>query len=149
MLHKLTKKVTLDTEKLRYNVVIAEFMKTLNSFEEKGAKVSRADWETYLQLLAPYAPFLSEEMWQILGNTGSVHLQSWPDYDPNKILEENVKIVVQVNGKLRDALEAPAGISQKQVEELVKASEKAQKFLLGEKVKKIIYVQDKLINFVI
>jgi len=145
-IHKLVKKVTDDMEKRRYNTAIAAMME----FTNQGS-VSKEDFKTFILLLAPFAPHLTEELWERAGGAFSVHQQSWPTFDPRKIIDKEVQIVIQVNGRLRDALSVTneQSTDQKYIEASAKKSEKAQKFLEGKTVKKTVFVPGKLINFVV
>ncbi|MCA9379312.1 leucine--tRNA ligase, partial [Candidatus Dojkabacteria bacterium] len=146
---KLTQKVGADIQSLSFNTAIAEFMKVMNEFEQNPGKVSQADWEDYLRLLAPFAPFLSEELWQQLGHDQSIHLEKWPEYDEKYLQQTEMQIAVQVNGKLRDTITVAAGIGEAEVIAQAKASENVQKHLQGAKIKKEIYVQGRVVNLVV
>lgn len=143
-IHKLVKKVTEDMEKRRYNTAIASMMEFTNL-----KKVSKEDFKTFILLLAPFAPYLAEELWEREGGKFSVHTQSWPTFDPAKIAESEITVIVQVNGKVRDLLAVPADSTQKDIEESAKKSEKIQKYLTGTSIGKVIVVPGRLINFVI
>ncbi|MFQ5493253.1 MAG: leucine--tRNA ligase [Candidatus Dojkabacteria bacterium] len=149
LLHKLNKKVGDYIPKLRYNVAIAAFMKTMNSFEDEPERVNLAEWEVFIKLLAPFAPFICEELWKDLGNKRSIHLEAWPEYDAKRVVDETVTVAVQVNGRLRDTLDLETGLKQSEAENAALSSPKVQKYLEGSKPEKVVYVQDKIINFVI
>jgi leucyl-tRNA synthetase len=147
LFHRTIKKVTGDIELLRYNTAISALMILLNSFEDKGA--SKNEYETFLKLLAPFAPHITEELWEKLGNEKSIHLELWPEHD-SKLIEENVfELVVQINGKTKATIVTEKGLSQKEAEELALGISKINDFLSDKKPKKIIFVPDRLINFVI
>jgi len=163
-LHSSVKKITEDIPELKYNTAIAELMTILNRFE-KEEEVSKKDFEAFLLMLAPLAPFITEELWSRLfadeksrirdshSESGekqfeSIHKQPWPEYDEKELVEEIVSLVVQVNGKLRATLEVEKGITQKEAEKLALAKEKVASYIEG-KPKKTIFVKDKLINFVV
>src|SRR5260370_27284229 len=101
-----------------------------------------------LLLLAPAALFLSEELWSRLGKPYSIHQQSWPDWDPAVAAAEEVTVVVQVNGKVRDKLVVPVGVSKTEVETLALSSERVRRFVDGSPVANVVYVPGKLLNFV-
>lgn len=147
-INKLTKKVGEDIQSLSYNTAIAEFMKVLNQFDADPKAVSKSEWETYLKLLAPFAPFLTDELWEQLGHAESIHLQSWPEYDESKLVEANITIAVQVNGKTRDTITINKDASQQDALEASKRSEKVSKFLEGAQIVKEIYVPGKIVNIV-
>jgi leucyl-tRNA synthetase len=105
--------------------------------------------ETLLQLVAPYAPHIAEELWQSLGHDTSVHINEWPTYDEQYLTSDEMTIVVQVNGKLRGQMQFPSDASKEQILEVVQADAKVATYLEGQAVKKSIYVPGKLVNFVI
>ncbi len=156
-LHKAINRVTDDMEKRRYNTAIATLMEWTNLVGDEGGIVGLAELKSFVLLITPFAPHLSEELWQMIHAykefkpQQSVHVQGWPVFDPAAATEESVQITVQVNGKLRDVLTVSHVVSsiQNDIEKEVKKSEKAQKFLIGQTVKKIIFVPGKLINFVV
>ncbi|MDP2632962.1 MAG: leucine--tRNA ligase [Candidatus Curtissbacteria bacterium] len=110
--------------------------------------VTRTEYETFLKLLAPFAPHITEELWEMMQNKKSIHDESWPEYDGRFVKTQVVTLVVQVNGKVRDSLPVKAGIDQKEAEKLALASEKVQRFLGNKPPQKTIFVKDRLINFV-
>ena len=105
--------------------------------------------EALVLLLAPFAPHLAEELWEVLGNSYSVHQQPWSQFDPKMVKAEETTVVIQVNGKLRDKVEVKVGTGEEEVIKLAKASVKAQKYLKEKKVKKTVFVPDRLVNFVV
>jgi leucyl-tRNA synthetase len=147
-LHRTIRKVTADTEALQYNTAIAAMMEYVNELREQGAG-SRELLEPLVIMLAPYAPHVSEELWEVLGNTESVFQASWPTYDEKLASAGDVEIAVQVNGKLRSRLTVPRGMAEKEVLDRVLADDAVKKFVDGQKVKKVIYVQDRLVNLVV
>ncbi len=148
-LHFSIKKITEDIENLRYNTAIAELMIILNNFNEFPEKVSSADFKIFVKMLAPFAPFITEELWFIFGEKNSVHLSDWPKYNPNLIRKKTFELVVQINGKVRDKRELNIGIKEDEVKKIVLAGEKVKSFIKEKKIIKIIFVPDKLINIVI
>jgi len=126
-------------------------MEFTNQVGEESGALGIEDLKKFILILAPFAPHLTEELWDQLGGKFSVHTQPWPSYDPTKIIEKTVQIVVQVNGKLRDALTVAKvrSMNQNDIETLAKKSTKVQKFLAGKTIRKIIFVPGKLINFVV
>jgi leucyl-tRNA synthetase len=147
--NKLVKKAGQDILALSYNTTIAEFMKALNEFDANPSAVTKTDWTTYLKLLAPFAPFLVEELWEMLGNSESIHLQSWPSYDEAKLIEENIKIAVQINGKVRDTILIPSDANDTLAIQTAKQSEKVQKALEDKEIVKEIYVPGRIVNIVV
>ena len=100
-------------------------------------------------LLAPFAPFLAEEMWAMLGKKGSVHAQVWPKFDKKLVVEDMFDLVIQINGKVRDVVRVQKGISENEAMQHVIASEKIKKFIEGSEIRKKIFVPDRLINIII
>ncbi|MBI2609813.1 leucine--tRNA ligase [Candidatus Giovannonibacteria bacterium] len=153
-LHQSIKKITEDTENLRYNTAISQLMILLNHLEELP-EIPRKTYETFLKLLAPYAPYISEELYQMFsrkktfGKKDSLHLSVWPKYNLKKVIEESFYLVVQVNGRVRSTIKAKRGISQLEAEALAKKDNNVLKYMSTENLKKVIFVPDKLINFVL
>ncbi len=148
LLHKTVKKVTEDIETLSYNTAISALMILFNemeSFKCTNGEIKKI----FLKLLAPFAPHITEEFWHSLGNKKSIHLEKWPKYDPKLIKEDNFELIIQINGRVRDKILVPAEISQKEAENIAFASEKIKVWLKEGKVKKIIFVPNKLINMVL
>jgi len=149
-LHRLIKKVGEDIEMIKYNTAIAAMMEFLNSWSQKGS-LSKKDAGIFAQLLAPFAPHISEELWFQVRGKFSIHQQPWPKFEPKLIKEEKVTIVVQVNGKVRGQLEVQSAKCkvQSEVEKLAQKEKNVAKYLKEKKVKKVVFVPGKLINFVI
>jgi len=147
-LHRTIRKVSADTEALQYNTAIAAMMEYVNELRQQGAG-SRELLEPLVLMLAPYAPHIAEEMWSVLGGKGSVFEARWPAFDERLASAGDVEIAVQVNGKLRSRLTVPRGMAEKDVLTRVLADEAVKKFVDGQKVKKVIYVQDRLVNLVV
>ncbi|TAN57581.1 leucine--tRNA ligase [Patescibacteria group bacterium] len=146
--NKTIKKVTEDIEDLKFHTAIASMMEYLNEME-KQESINKIDIETIIHLLSPFAPHFAEEIWQeIWKNKQSVFKEPWPVFDPKKIQEENISIAVQFNGKTRGMLNAARGVSQSEIEDLISRDEKLKKYLIGGP-KKVIFIKDKLVNFVI
>lgn len=147
-MHKTIKKVAADTENLKFNTAIAEMMVFTNELHRTGES-SRIAVETLLLLLAPYAPHLSEELWEALGHQESISLAPFPEFDPELAQDKEVTIAVQVNGKLRGSFTAAPGCPKEQLLNEAKALEGVKKFLEGVTIMKEIVVPDKLINFAV
>ncbi len=148
-LNNLNKKVSADIEELRFNTAIAALMETLNEFYKERSSLSREILKTYLLILAPLAPYLAEELWDVLGEEGSIHNQLWPAELSVEEGEENGTIVVQVNGTFRDRISIEKGAEEGAAVEVAKSSEKIKKYLEGKQIAKTIWVAGKLINFVL
>ena len=150
-LHQTIKKVGGDIAGFHYNTAIAAMMEFSNAWRDEGS-LSKEDAAKFLQLLAPFAPFITEELWARLGNEFSIHLSLWPKYEPELIFAEEVTLVVQVNGKVRDIIKmhsSKEAKTQRLVEKKVKSSEKVQRYLAGQEIKRVVFVPGKLINFVV
>jgi leucyl-tRNA synthetase len=149
-LHKTIKQVSEQLPNLQYNTAIAAMMEYLNAVRAGGRKASRSEVEPLVVMVAPFAPHLAEELWERLGNARSIFdARAWPSFDPHKAAEDLVKIAVQVNGKLRGTVEAPAGIEQEEAEALARSQENVTRHLEGTTVRRVIYVPDRLLNFVV
>ncbi|TAK05022.1 leucine--tRNA ligase [Patescibacteria group bacterium] len=151
-LHRLTHqtlaKVSADIEGFRFNTAVSALMILVNAFG-KAESVPQQDWETFLQMLSPFAPHLAEELWERLGYDESVARQNWPTADAALLVEDEMKIVVQVDGKMRDALIVPAGIDEESLKGRVLASEKVQTWIRGRHIEKIVVVPGKLVSIVL
>jgi leucyl-tRNA synthetase len=148
-MHKTIKKVTEDIEKLNYNTAIAALMEWYN-FLSQQESVSREETEVFVKLIAPFAPHLSEELYQLLGNKASISVSVWPTFDPKFLVKEEITIVVQVNGKLRGNIvtDPEAAKNKSEIENLAKLNENVKINLSGKEIRKIIYIEGKVINFV-
>jgi len=147
-LHRTIRKVSADTEALQYNTAIATMMEYVNVLRDLGHG-TRDTLEPLIVMLAPYAPHIAEELWEVMGHKTSVFEATWPSYDERLASAGDVEIAVQVNGKLRSRLTVPRGMAEKDVLARVLADEAVKKFVDGQKVKKVIYVQDRLVNLVV
>ncbi len=151
MTHKTIKRVTIDMERLHFNTLSAALMEFINYLQDaRGRDLSRAAWkeatESLMLMLAPSAPHLAEELWQQTGHVYCIHQQSWPDFDPELILEDQVTLVVQVGGKVRDKLTVPVDITEAEAKEMALASERVRQWTAGKTVVNVVYVPGKLIN---
>ncbi|MFC1931983.1 leucine--tRNA ligase, partial [Chloroflexota bacterium] len=153
--HQTIRRATEDMEKLHFNTMIATLMEFTNYLAKvkEAQAVAPSNWEEsiniLLRLLAPTAPHLSEELWQKVGYIYSIHNQSWPKWDEALAEDEEITLVVQVNGKLRDRLTVPASITEDEAQKLALERERITPYLANKKVAKIIYVPGKLVNLVV
>ena len=148
--HKTIKKVTEDIENFRFNTAVSCLMEYVNKLlEARPPIVSNECIETLLLLLAPMAPHIAEELWQKTGHKQSIFNQKWPEFKPDLVIDERIQMVIQINGKVRDKMEVGRDISQLEAEKSARRSKKIQKYIKGKKIKKIIFVPGRLINFVI
>src|SRR3989475_1993537 len=146
-LHRTIRKVSADTEELQYKTAIAAMMEYVNDL--KHGTATKELIEPLLIMLAPYAPHIAEELWSVLGHETSIFEARWPAFDERLTSAGDVEIAVQVNGKLRSRLTVPRGMAEEDVLARVLADEAVKKFVDGQKVKKVIYVQDRLVNLVV
>jgi len=150
-MHQAIKKVTDDIEDgFHFNTAISACMELVNEIYSKGENASVSDAvKTTVLLVSPFVPHISEEMWQMLGNKGSVLNQSWPAYDKDMIVDDTITIPLQINGKLRSKLEVSPSITDEALKELVRSDEKIKKWIEGKKIVKWINVPGKLVNLVV
>ncbi len=150
VMNQSIKKIGEDIAEIKFNTAIATLMGWLNHLSRRE-QISMEEYKTYLLTLAPFAPHITEELWSIVGETSSIHQQSWPKFDEKYLSQSNFKIVVQVNGRVRDILEISNDLvnDKEVVEKLAIESKKVQKFMNGEAVKNIIYVPGKILNIII
>lgn len=139
-----------DIENLRYNTAIAKIMEFVNDLNSSKENINKEHLKTLIILLAPFAPYLAEDLWEKLGGSTSVHLQAWPSFDESRLKEKEVTVAVQINGKLRDTLLIDIDIvsSKEKIEAIAKESPRIKAHLETKQVKKIIYVPGKILNFV-
>ncbi|MBX4190622.1 leucine--tRNA ligase [Candidatus Saccharibacteria bacterium] len=154
--HKTIKKVTQDLEYLDFNTAIAAMMSLANDLYRFKAEVGishsvgwRFALETLTQLLAPFAPHITEEIWESLGHESSVHISNWPRWDEKLVAEEVITMAVQVNGKVRSEIVVSVNISEKEAIEAAKTDEKVTPHLKGKTIKKAIYVPGRLVSLVV
>ena len=147
-IHKAIKKVTEDIQNLRFNTAISTLMITANELE-KLKSVSMDSYSKLLQLLAPFAPHVADELWASLGNKKSIHVSEWPVFDPALAAVSEVTIIVQVNGKMRGTFTAAAGAGKDELLSAAKGLPEIKKWLDGKPVKKEIVVPGRLVNLVV
>ena len=145
--HKTIKKVSEDIENLKFNTAIASMMALLNDITATG-KINKAEFKTLLILLNPFAPHITEELYQIVGFDGVLNQQKWVEYDEALCVDKSVEIVVQVNGKIKTKLTIPVDADKDTVLELAKKDDKVATSIEGKNLLKQIYVPNKLVNFV-
>ncbi len=148
-IHRTIKKVSADIEELKFNTAIAALMSLINSIAEIDGKVTRGELKTILLLLSPFAPHLCEEMWEIMNYGGTINDQNWPQYDEAKCVDNEVEIVVQVNGKIRARMKIANDEAQESVISKAKADEKVAAEISGKTIVKELYVKGKLVNIVV
>jgi leucyl-tRNA synthetase len=148
MLHATIKKVGEDIEAMSFNTAVSQMMIFVNEFTKADVRPREA-MEKFVLCLAPFAPHLAEELWQILGNTESVTKQVFPAFDATKLVQDEVEIVIQVSSKVRSKAVIPMGADQAAVEKIALADPQITKFIDGKEVKKVIFVPNKLVNFIV
>ena len=172
-LEKTIEKVSEDIEVTKFNTAVAAMMEFVNAWQDSSKGLSRSDAEKFLLILAPFAPHIAEELWQrVKGTTSgqsttstkgsenpkacdtrdtldSIHLQLWPKYDPKLAEANEIVLVIQVNGRVRDKIAVERGIDQEQAQKLALESSKVTKYLGKVKPKRTIFVHNRLINFVV
>lgn len=148
VVHRTIKAVTEDIEKLSFNTAISRMMEFTNVFTNAEVRSHEA-METLVLLLAPFAPHLAEELWSVLGHTESLAYAPWPKYDPAKLVETELEIPVQVNGKLRGKIKVPADADQTKLQTLAESDEAIKPHLEGKTIVKVICVPKKMVNFVV
>ena len=147
LMHKTIKKVTEDIDNLKSNTAIAAMMTLLNKIYEKKS-ITKAELKTLTILLNPFAPHVTEEVWERMGFGGAVHEASWPECDESKTVENTVEIVLQIMGKVRSRMTVAVDMPKDEVLALAKADEKIAAAIEGKTIKKEIYVPNKLVNIV-
>ena len=147
LMHRTIKKVGEDADNLKANTAIAALMTMLNEFYDKG--VNRAEYKTFLALLNPFAPHITEELWQQLGETGLLSVAPWPQYDEAKTVESTVEMAVQVNGKLKGTIKLAADADKQAAIDAALAEEKVQHAIEGKQIVKQIVVPGKIVNLVV
>jgi leucyl-tRNA synthetase len=159
LVHQTIKRVTEDIEeRFNFNTAISAIMELVNAIyryrddvpqQEQNWALLKEAVKNLVLILAPFAPHLAEELWHLLGYSESVHRQPWPAFDLSALAVEEVEVVVQINGRVRDRLRLPAGASQERAREAALAQSRIQQWLAGREVAKVVWVPDKLINIVV
>ncbi|WP_347488161.1 leucine--tRNA ligase [Desulfoscipio sp. XC116] len=158
MTHLAIKKVSEDVgNRFNFNTAVSAIMELVNAMYQyrevsecdRDTGVLREAVETLLLLLAPFAPHITEELWSLTGHEGSIHARPWPQYDPEAVIEDEITIVVQINGKVRERMLVPAGIKPDAMREMVMQQEKVRELIGDKKVVKVIPVPGKLVNIVV
>ena len=147
-MHKVVKKVSSDIENMKYNTAIAAMMSLVNDIYAKGS-VNRAELKTFITLLNPFAPHITEEMWQVMGLDGMLNQTEWPTYDESKCVDNEIEIAVQINGKVRDRLVISADADSDEVIAAAKSLDKIAEAVSGMQIIKELYVKGRLVNIVV
>jgi len=147
-LHKTIKKVTEDADTLGFNTAIARMMEFVNVVQKENF-IGKNDFLQFMKLITPFAPHMAEEIWSEFGNSGSITEESWPKYEEKYLVEENITLAVQVNGKLRATLVVSTDTTEEDAKKMALEQENVQKWLQGKEPKKVIYVKGKLVSIVV
>ena len=147
LLNETIKKVTEDTENIRLNTAISTMMIFANHMQNSES-VSLSAAKRFIQLLAPYAPHIAEELWSRMGETESITMAPWPSVDESKLVSDEVKIIFQVNGKMRGQTMVPQSATQDDVLEIARQEPRVQAQIDGKTIRKVIFVPGKILNIV-
>ena len=147
-LHKSIKKIREDLERFSFNTPVSEFMICVNALQDLKCHKHEI-LQDFIKLLAPYAPHITEELWHVLGNSGSIHHADFPTCNEAYLIEDSFEYPVQVNGKLRVQIALPIDMSKEDIEKAVLENETVQKYLEGNLPKKVVVVPKKIVNVVI
>jgi leucyl-tRNA synthetase len=148
LLHQTIKKIDEDIESLKFNTAVSALMILVNKLE-KEKEISPDIYSKFLILLSPFAPHIAEELWERAGFRGLCCSQEWPKFEKKLIKQDKINLIIQISGKVRDRVEVDAGISEKRAIDISKKRDKVLKYIKGKKIKKTVFVRNKLINFVI
>ncbi|MEH1785181.1 MAG: leucine--tRNA ligase [Nostoc sp.] len=152
-IHTAIQAVTEDVEdEYQFNTAISELMKLSNALTDadgKNSPIYAEGIQTLVVLLAPFAPHIADELWHLLGESNSVHTQTWPSFDPDALVADEITLVIQVMGKTRGSIQVPAQADKAALEKYARESEIAQRYIEGKEIKKVIVVPGKLVNFVV
>jgi leucyl-tRNA synthetase len=147
LLHQTIQQVGERIEAMKFNTAIAALMTLANQFGSQE-RIRKDHWQTFLTLLAPFAPHICEELWQTLGHARSLAYEPWPQFDPAMLREDEIEVPIQVNGKLRSKVRVPTGADAEKVREIALADERTQSSLAGKSVRKVIIVPGRMVNIV-
>lgn len=154
--HRAIKKVTNDIEGIKFNTAVSAMMECVNSLykiKDSSGYTDKTNWrftlESLVQLVAPFAPHIAEELWHDLGHEDSVHIDHWPELDESQLVEENITIAVQINGRVRAEVEVPVGASEEEVRAAAESQPNVRAHIEGKEVIKFIYVPGRIANIVV
>lgn len=147
-LNRTIKKVSEDIESMKFNTAVSSMMVLATTMEESDY-IAVADYRNFLKLLAPFAPHITDELWKVLDEKGSIHMSSWPKWDESLMQDKEFKIVVQVNGKVRGEIQVDSNATEEEIKDIALKKESILKYLNGLPPKKVIYIKGRLINIVV
>jgi leucyl-tRNA synthetase len=146
--HKLIKKISEDIENMKFNTAVSSMMEFVNEWQSENIEI--ANYETFFKLLAPFAPHITEELWEVYGYTESIHFQKWPEYDPKLIEDEKYEYIIQINGKVRGSFEIDkTEDNERMLKHKAFRHSNVSKYLVGKEIKKVVIIPKKIINIVI
>ena len=148
LMHQTIKKVSDDIESMKFNTAVSTLMIFVNELE-KETKLSKTVFDILLLLLAPFAPHMTEELWQTLGHKDSIHTQKWPAYNPEELSASEVVVVVQVNGKVRGKFNARPDMSETEAKDTALNLAEVKKWILGKEIQTFIYKPGKIVSIVV
>ncbi len=148
LIHKAIKKISEDMEEYKFNTSISQMMILLNEWD-KQESIAKDEYKLLLKLLAPFAPHMTEELWSLIGEKESIHLQAWPKWDKDKIVDNTLKLVIQVNGKVRTEISVESDKGEEDIKKEALANEVIIPWIKDKEVKRVIYVKGRLINIVV
>ncbi len=148
LLNVTIKKVTKDIESMSFNTAVSQMM-IMSNYIDNMSTIGLNEFSSFLKLLAPFAPHLADEIWEAIGHPQSIHKESWPEYNKDKIFSDTTHLAVQINGKVRGSLEIKRGTTEQDALLLINDVENLEKYLDGKSPKRVIYIQDKLLNIVL
>ena len=149
LINKTIKKITEDLENFHFNIAIASLMECLNNYNRPKNLWPDENKNIFLILLAPFAPYLTEELWQRLGNKNSIFQEKWPEFDKNLIIDIKINIPIQINGKTKAVVEVDPNWGEAEITKFAQSNSKINKILSQAEIKKVIYVPRRIINFVV
>ncbi len=148
LLHRTIKKVGDDIESQSYNTAVSAMMILANKILE-SKKIDYETAESFLKILSPFAPHICEEIWQAMGNKDLISIRHWPEYNDELAIGQEIELIVQVNGKVRDKIKVKSEVTRQSAEKIAASSHKVAKYLEGKEIKNVIFVPKRLINFVV
>jgi leucyl-tRNA synthetase len=148
VLHKTIKKVGEDIENMNFNTAVSSMMILVNEMDKVGY-IKESDFKLFLQILAPFAPHMTEEIWRDMGEKKSVHLSKWPQWNTSKIIEDKIRLAIQINGKVRAEMVVSAGMEEEEIKSQAQELPELASWIDGQVIKRIIYVKGRLINIVV
>jgi leucyl-tRNA synthetase len=148
LMHRTIKAVTEDIDRLAFNTAISRMMEFVNGMTSADVR-PKALMESFVLLLSPFAPHIAEELWQVLGHSQSLAYEPWPVWDEAKLIESEVEVPVQFNGKLRATIKVPVGSDAAAIEAAARSNDRVQENLSGKTIVKVVCVPGRMINFVV